>query len=113
MACLKDDVEAAFLHGRACDVVAVPQNLAVRGVRDAEQDVKRRGLAASGRSQHRDDLSVLDGEVDVVQNAVFRIRLADMVEFGYRAPLVNWPSSKRAPRVRAYTGTARMRGAGA
>lgn len=82
MACLKDDVEAALLHGRARDVVAVPQNLAV-----------------------------LDGEVDVVQNAVFRIRLADMLEFGYIAPLVNWPSSKRAPRVRAYTGTARMRGA--
>lgn len=83
MACLKDDVEAALLHGRARDVVAVPQNL-----------------------------SVLDGEVDVVQNAVVRIRLADMLEFEYRAPLVNWPSSKRTPRVRAYTGAACMRGAG-
>ena len=83
MACLKDDVEAALLHGRARDVVAVPQNLAV-----------------------------LDGEVDVVQNAVVRIRLADMLEFEPRAPLVNWPSSKRTPRVRAYTGTACMRGAG-
>lgn len=112
MACLKDDVEAALLHGRARDVVAVPQNLAVRGVRDAEQDVEQRGLAASGWSQHRDDLSVLDGEVDVVQNAVVRIRLADMLEFEYRAPLVNWPSSKRTPRVRAYTGAACMRGAG-
>lgn len=50
MACLKDDVEAALLHGRARDVVAVPQNLAVRGVRDAEKDVEQRGLAASGRS---------------------------------------------------------------
>mgnify|MGYP007005798799 CR=1 FL=1 len=79
MACLKDDVEAALLHGRARDVVAVPQNLAVRGVRDAEQDVEQRVLAASGWSQHRDDLSVLDGEVDVVQNAVVRIRLADML----------------------------------
>ena len=112
MACLKDDVEAALLHGRARDVVAVPQNLAVRGVRDVEQDVEQRGLAASGRSQHRDDLSVLDGEVDVVQNAVVRIRLADMLEFEHRAPLVNWPSSKRTPRVRAYTGAACMRGAG-
>ena len=83
MACLKDDVEAALLHGRARDVVAVPQNLAV-----------------------------LDGEVDVVQNAVVRIRLADMLEFEHRAPLVNWPSSKRTPRVRAYTGTVCMRGAG-
>ena len=60
-------------HG---EVAAVHQNRAGVGILQAADQVKKRRLARTRRSQHDADLAAIDGRVDAVEHCQARISIA-------------------------------------
>ena len=64
----------AFGHGETRDVLTLEDNLAKLGLKQCADHIDERGLAGAVRSHQRDELTLLNGEVDVVDGA----RLAEI-----------------------------------
>ncbi len=64
--------DVALLRRQVGHVLAVEQQLAVRGMQQAGDDVEQRGLAAAGRSEQRIGAAVLEGVVHFLQRVVLR-----------------------------------------
>ena len=72
-----DELEAArdagldaFGHGENGDVLTLEDDLAASGLKLRADDIDERGLAGAVGSDERDELALLDGEVDVVDGRV-------------------------------------------
>ena len=66
---LKYHAHVATVRRPRRDVFAVEPHCAGVGRKQARHDAQQRGLAATGRSEQRDELAALDAEVDAVEHA--------------------------------------------
>lgn len=67
---LKNDVKAPFFHHRMRQILAIVEDLPLVCVRDAQDQVEQRRLAAAGRSQDRNDLPVPYLNLDIPEHGI-------------------------------------------
>src|SRR5262245_11169930 len=68
----------AAVAARTAHGASVERDLARGGRFEARDDAQKRGLAAAGRADDRNELAAFDREVDVPQRLQFAERLAEM-----------------------------------
>ena len=77
---LEDGVDVALVGRQPGHVLALQLDQAGGGHLEAADHPQRRGLAAAGRPQEREELAVLDIEVDVVDGGAVAEALDDVHE---------------------------------
>ena len=63
-----DAALGSFCDGKGRDILAVPDNLAFGGRNKAHDSFGKRRFAAAVRAGDDDELSILDGQIDMLEN---------------------------------------------
>src|SRR5438309_1270739 len=114
---LEHEADVAAMRGHAVDAPAGHPHLATVLVIESRHRAQQRGLAATGRSEQREELARLDDEVDIVERLHARVALAyvpqldpghgNLSQYGLHGPMtLSFPRSPLAVRLCTISGLA-------
>src|SRR5690606_21543698 len=76
---IADPGTGAAVHGVMADVTVVNQHAALVGAHQADDHVKRGGLAGAVGTEQTDDLAAVDGQADIANHLALLVTLGQML----------------------------------